>query len=81
MDMNVAPMVYSRVLRAIAAANTHCNEGAVQLGHENAAALLDEMARQLNDEFAMLGVRFQGKDLATRGSALEIARLITQKIQ
>jgi hypothetical protein len=81
MDMNVAPMVYSRVLRAIAAANTHCSNVAPQSGHdENNAILLDELARQLNDEFAILGVRVQSKDLAAHQSALDIARFISQKI-
>ena len=80
MNMNAAPMVYSRVLRAIAAANPQVNEVS-RSGRDNNEATLNELADQLNQEFAMLGVRVSSSDLAAHRSALDIARHITQKIK
>jgi len=79
MDTKVAPMVYSRVLRALAAAGTNC-AGAGQPVAEKNQNLLERLAKQLNEEFAMMGVRINSRDLAENHSALDIAQLITQKI-
>jgi hypothetical protein len=73
-------MVYSRVLRALAAAGAH-HYVKLKSGDEQYPALLDELANQLNEEFAMSGVRIKGADLVAHRSALEIAGLITRKMQ
>lgn len=72
-------MVYSRVLRAIAAANINGVGGALS-GNGKSPNLLESLAKQLNEEFAQMGVRINSKDLAENHSALDIAQLITQKI-
>ena len=72
-------MVYSRVLRALAAAGPGC-VGPSEPGVEKNQNLLDLIAKHLNEEFAMMGVRVNSKDLAENQSALDIAQLITQRI-
>jgi hypothetical protein len=62
-------MVYVRVLRAIAATN-----GGGQ-------SSLEELTNRLNEEFAILGVRIRPEDLKSRQSALDIAGMISRKIQ
>ena len=72
MTTKAAPMVYARVLRALAAAGEKA---------ERLQGLHPEVvAESLNHEFHRLGITIDVEEVRLRKSALEIAEVITERI-
>jgi hypothetical protein len=71
MSTKAAPMIYARVVRALAAAG----EEPERLNHRHC----QRIAESLNREFERLGIKVEPDDLRSK-SALEIAEVITEKI-
>jgi hypothetical protein len=71
MSTKAAPMIYARVVRALAAAG-----GEPQPSND---LHYQRIADAVNREFERLGIHFQPEELH-RKSALEIAEVITEKI-
>jgi hypothetical protein len=72
MSRKAAPMVYARVVRALAASGVDPQ----RLNYLQS----ERMAESLNREFQRLGIRLEPEEIRKKKSVSEIAEVITERI-